>query len=360
MTRSIIPTLHVLLVEDEESNVQQWNEAVILHNADKENKGFMIETMNVNSVKAAKYCIEMHRFDAVIVDLRLQTEKGVAENNTDGNDLVKHLIKHHPVGVIVNTGQRAEADDYKCDQVIVHDKGEGLDGIFNWLAQNNDVFLQLRTTKSTFNRETAKLFFKSIWPRWRHLKGDGSVDAAGLSDVLVRHVIAHVHDSLLNIGGGAVHPEEAYFVPPLKDSLDTGDLLVDEEGTWIVVTPRCDLAHVGKTATILLASCEGIAEKWNELVVANSDGSRKQQTRLTQHDSSHKQHFLLPLRDLNGTARGPWMVQFQKLKVMPAEEALVDLPSKRFASLSPMYIPSLVERFGAYFSRIGTPGISSD
>jgi hypothetical protein len=356
-----IPTLHVLLAENEEPLIEQWETAVEYHNTDAEKHGFRIQTLSEKSVSSAMHALEMHRFDAVIVDLRLDIESGVAENNTTGNDLVRHLIVSYPVGVLVNTGQPKEAEDYGCPQVKVVDKATGWSTVIDWLVENKDVFLELRTTKSTFNRQTAGMFFRNIWPRWRHWKADGSLDAAGLSSVLVRHVVAHVHDSLLNLGGGAVHPEEAYFVPPLKGTLDTGDMLFDEEGgAWIIVTPRCDLAHVGKTATVLLASCEDIASKWNELIAAGTENARKQQDKLTQHNGSHKQHFLLPLRDLRGDGKGPWMVQFQNLKVMTAEEAFTNLPDKRFASLSPMYVPSLVERFGAYFSRIGTPGVSSN
>lgn len=54
------------------------------------------------------------------------------------------------------------------------------------------------------------------------------------------------------------------------------------------------------------------------------------------------------------------MVQFHNLKAITAEQAFNELTGLRFASLSPLFIPSLVERFGAYFSRIGTPDYSSD
>lgn len=357
-----LPTIHVLLVEDEDAKISEWSDAVTYHNLDSERHGFTIETTSAKSVTEAKRAFELHRFDASVVDLRLQVESGVMENNTSGNDFVEFLINNHPVGIIVYTGQRAEAKEYHCPQVKTHDKGDGLDGVFQWLIDNKDIFLELRKAKATFNRETARMFFRSIWPRWRNWKTSGGLDADGLSQVLVRHVVAHVHDSLLSIGNDATHPEESYFVPPLKSRLDTGDLLEHEDAIWVVVTPRCDLANTGKVSTVLIAKCLDIGEEWNPLVSTTPKTNKtiELMNRLIQHKSSPKQHFLFPLSDSESKSRGPWFVQFHHLQAIAAQEAIEKLTPLRFASLSPLFIPSLVERFGAYYSRIGTPGFSSD
>jgi CheY-like chemotaxis protein len=359
---SPVPELKILVVEDEDSKISEWEDAIAAHNADEENKGFRIQMTTSKNVTDAKRQLDLHRLDAVVVDLRLQVEQGVAENNSQGNDLVRHILEVQPLGVVVYTGQQADADtaSYDCPQVRVMDKADGMEQVFTWLGENKDVFLRLRGAKSAFNRETARVFFRSIWPRWSHWTSS-TVQGADLTEVVARHVVAHVHDSMLNAGGDATHPEEAYFVPPLKARLDTGDLVQYEGGTWVVVTPRCDLAKQGKVATILLAFCEDISTKWSELEASgNANKAEKEMKRLIQHEGMPKQHFLHPMRDAAGQARGPWMVQFHHLKAIAAEQAFNELTPLRFASLSPLFIPSLVERFGAYFSRIGTPDYSSD
>lgn len=358
---ALVPELKILVVEDEDSKISEWGDAIAAHNADVESKGFLIQMVTSKNVTDAKRQLDLHRLDAAVVDLRLQVESGVLDNNSQGNDLVRHILEAQPLGVVVYTGQQADADiaSYDCPQVRVMDKADGLDQVFTWLGENKDVFLRLRGAKGAFNRETAKVFFRSIWPRWSHWTSS-TVKGADLAEVVARHVVAHVHDSLLNAGGDATHPEEAYFVPPLKARLDTGDLVQYESSTWVVVTPRCDLAKQGKVATILLASCEDISTKWNGLETTGNGKSDKEMKKLIQHDSTPKQHFLHPMRDAAGQARGPWMVQFHHLKAIAAEQAFTELTPLRFASLSPLFIPSLVERFGAYFSRIGTPDYSSD
>ena len=134
--------------------------------------------------------------------------------------------------------------------------------------------------------------------------------------------------------------------------LDTGDLIRNGDDLGIVVTPRCDLAHDGKVETILIARCVDISKRWNE--------KAKDQPRMSQHDGSHKLHFLPPMLDHGGQQLGPWFVHFHDLKAVPVSQASMELTAKRWASVAPQFVPSLVERFGAYFSRIGTPSLSSE
>lgn len=357
-----VPVLSVLLVEDEASRISDWQDAVDNHNADSDNNGFSIETASAKSVVAAKELLVARRFDAVVIDLRLQVEEGIAGHNNHGNDLVKHVLATQPLGIVVYTGQQGEADTegYECPQVRVMDKGDGLQQVLTWLADNKDVFLKLKGAQAAFSRETARIFFSSIWPRWIHWADAGAAGGSDLTEVVARHVVAHVHDSLLLAGGEETHPEESYFVPPIKGRLDTGDLIKYEERTWIVVTPRCDLANRDKVSSVLLAACEDISADWNPLVAAGSNQAKDKCRKLVQHGHMPKQHFLSPMRDVTGVQRGPWMAQFHDLKAVPAREAFDTLPPLRFASLSPLFVPSLVERFGAYFGRIGTPGFSSN
>ena len=358
---SIDNLLKILIVEDDETMLASWEDAVLSHNADAENKGFRVEYASAQSVPQAQNLLELNNFDAAIIDLRLKLEDGAAENNAHGNNLVSYILENHPLGIIIHTGQSADADvpAYAMPQVSVLDKGDGLDPIFAWLEKNKDVFLKLRGAKAIFNRETARMFFKSIWPRWKNWAAESNHDK--LTGVVARHVVAHVHDSLLAAGNDATHSEEAYFVPPLKERLDTGDLIRIQDRVWIVVTPRCDLATPGKVKTIVLAACEDISAEWNTLNISPiSKSSEDKIKKIIQHKGSLKQHFLFPLVDLSEAKNGPWMVNFDEIMSIPAADAKERLDGGRFASLSPLFVPSLVERFGAYFSRIGTPGYSSD
>jgi len=343
-----MPTLHILLVEDQQDNIDAWNDRANTHNADAGAHGFSVETVTAPSVAEAQRVLQTQKLDAVVVDLRLQVE-GQMEPNDHGNALVRYALEHHPVAIAVYTGQRQEAEVDDIPQVEVFDRGDGLDPVFAWLSRQYKMLLQLRATREAMERETARVFFRSIWPRWKNWAKDDGADIGG---VLARHVVAHVHDALLDADGGSAHPEETYFMPAIKERLDTGDLVSDGESLWIVVTPRCDLAQEGKVETILLARCVDISTRWTE--------KPKERARMAQHDGAHKFHFLPQVLDADGQQLGPWFVHFHDLKVVPAAQAPAELTAGRWASLAPQFVPSLVERFGAYFSRIGTPSLSSE
>ena len=346
--------LQVLLVEDQESNIVAWCDRSAAHNSDAEAKGFSVVNSFAKSVTEAKSILENQRIDAVVVDLRLEGATGRTEPNDHGNALIEYVRQAHPVAMAIHSGQSQEAEVENCPQVEIFDRGDGLEPVFEWLGRQLSMLAQLRSTQRAFDRETARVFFGSIWPRWTNwTAGIGAESSEGLGAALTRHVIAHVHDSLLDAGGGVAHAEETYFIPPLKSRLDTGDLINrGTNGLWIVLTPRCDLA-TGKSDTLLLARCESIREEW-------LNASPKAQRKISQHNGEAKKHFLPELVDHTGKPQGPWMVKFHDLRTADLDMAKTGFASKRFASLAPQFVPSLVERFGAYFSRIGTPNLSSE
>lgn len=343
--------LQVLLVEDETANIDAWNDQARTHNADVAVKGYLIETQFARSSQEAMDVLNSNKIDVVIVDLRLQRPTGLpCAPNDDGNALMKHVAGMHPVAMAVYSGQRAEADVSDFPQVEVFDRGDGLDPVFSWLGKQLEMMMRLRDTRQSIERETALIFFRSIWPRWERWTKDAPEERLR-GDPMTRHVVAHVHDSMLYSNGGKTHPEETYFIPPLKEQLDTGDLIRDDEFMWVVVSPRCDMA-IKKMATVLLARCQDIKGDWER--------NKKNRSKMAQHDNAPKWHFLPEIRDVAGETNGPWYVEFGHLKAVAIADAEEELTKKRFASLAPQFVPSLVERFGAYFSRIGTPNLTID
>ena len=348
-----VPKLQVLLVEDEDRNIDAWRDKATAHNSDAGAKGFAVQSWYARTVREAREVLDAQKIDAVVVDLRLQSDDGAqGEPNDHGNALVRHVVATHPVAMAIYSGQAPEADVTDCPQVEIFDRARGLNPVFDWLAKQREMVMQLRGTRIAIERETARIFFRSIWPRWTNWTKDGAGD--GLRDTLARHVVAHVHDSMLYLGGERAHREETYFVPPLKDRLDTGDLIRADDGTvWIAVSPRCDLANASKVATVLVACCKDLGEEWRE-------ATPKAQAKMVQHGGAAKCHFLPAMCSADSKELGPWYVQFGHLRAVPYSDVAETLTANRFASLAPQFVPSLVERFGAYFSRIGTPNLASD
>lgn len=347
--------ISILLVEDEKSNIELWSDSVKTFNSNSDENGFEIVYDNVESVVNAKSYCSMRRYDAVIVDLRLKPSDGVVSPNDDGNALIHYLIATSAVGIVVYTGQENEFDISTCPQVKVFSKANGLGPVFDWIKNERPLFDSLRGARDTIEREVAKVFFSAIWPRWKSWTSSETNDVK-LREAMARHVVAHVHDVLLS-NVETAHFEESYFVPPVKDKLDTGDMVYFDNELWIVVTPRCDLAKSDGTVSLLFSRCKDMSSCWSNLSDAGSKTSKSKMSDIQQHEKSLRQHFLPPMLKDEASKAGPWLVQFDDLKVVPISKRN-ELVSQRMASLTPQFVPSLVERFGAYFSRIGTPALS--
>ncbi|REG83941.1 hypothetical protein [Marinomonas pollencensis] len=134
------------------------------------------------------------------------------------------------------------------------------------------------------------------------------------------------------------------------------------------MTPRCDLARE-KNPTFQLVNLKSVKEEWLELHEIKSnetagkktkDSAEKSIRKLVNHgDRSPKLHFIPQIKLSADEVLGPFHAQFNFMNCMEANaEIRRSLTDQRVATLSNEFVPSLVERLGAYFSRIGTPDYS--
>lgn len=379
--------VRLLIVEDEVNEITSWNNLIEIHNADLQANGFKIELMNAKSLQDAINLIDINDFDAAVVDIRLEQGK-MAAPNTDGNEVVSKLLEAELAIVAVFTGEIAQVDipDWAKQTVKSFrkggDEGEGTTAVLSWLCEMAPMIQSIRQAQQIIKSEMVKLFTKSIWPRWKYWMVENSI-SEDTSKSLSRHLVSHVHATLLEEAQQKVHPEEWYFVPPVRHGVRTGDLIEKDNGNYeIVITPRCDLAIEGKVETIQLAECVNVLNEWSELCNAikvaettlaqNQDqnktqklndkieNERKKLRAFTQHNNKASVHFLPPIKLHDGNTLGPFLVQFTKIRFVnkSATQDIETLIKNRTASLTPEFLPSLVERLGGYFSRIGTPDYS--
>jgi hypothetical protein len=345
----------LLIVEDYAPDVREWEKGVERHNVDVD-RPFDIEATFADSRLAAERMIETRRFDAAVVDLRLKLE-GVAQgHNDDGNDVVRTLAAGEMAAVAVYTGQPTEAARFDSPNIVVLDKGAGLDVAFKWLTEQGEIISAVRKASKIIGNDMALTFHRSIWPRWQQWhQGTHGPDQVELP--LARHLVSHVYTQLLQ-RSETVHPEEHYYVPPIRNSdASTGDLIRNSSGVIeVIVTPRCDAAHPGKTDTLQLATCLDISEKWKGLHETNTPASHGTIKQWKQHDRKEVQHFIPAMTLEPGKSLGPWFVRFDRIRSIDLEsDEYRALKTLRFASISSDFLPSLVQRLGAFFSRFGTP-----
>ncbi|WP_429579644.1 hypothetical protein [Paraburkholderia youngii] len=380
--------MRTLIVEDDREEQETWTREIEMHNAAAEDGGFVIDPTYVESLDGVRGAISSGNFDAAVVDIRLRLPDGRAAPNTDGNEALREILQAEMAAVAVFTGEGALAERPEnvraTLRVFIKGGGEdeGTSAVIGWLSEQVSMLKHIQAAQHVIQREMARIFTQSIWPRWVHWAGDEGTNA-NIRDAITRHITSHVYATLQEKGNQVAHPEEWYFVPPIRDGLRTGDLIEMDGIVEVVVTPRCDLARAAtQDDTVQLAVCEDVSNDWKERVTAletakialtetpaeHADRRKREESvnrakqrlrQFTQHRSMTHLHFLPQMKLANRTI-GPFMVRFDKVRSVErlSEDANRRFPAARVAALTTEFLPSLVERLGTYFSRIGTPDYS--
>lgn len=390
----MIDSIRVLLVEDDEPTVDAWKTSIDMYNAKNEDSlGYRFVPFFARSLEAAMQSLGDYKIDAAVIDTRL----GGSPENTDGDKVRKEVLSSEIAIVAQFSGEPGRSDISGNEKKIVRcftkagsreDGGASNEDILAWLAEHSEFISLTRGARDRIKREMANLFKNSIWPRWQFWveskdeREDFSVSA------MSRHIVSHVYSTLLDGSAQKAHPEEWYFLPALSDSLRTGDICQVGTALAVVVTPRCDIERLNESGTIQLAECESIKNEWldkqkerSELLTQlaspkNDQQKIKLEKKLRGFDkefrkefSGHKngstcRHFLpeLKLAKAEGVeSYGPFYVRFDKIVTVPVvnRQKMRELLDGRIGSVTPDFLPSLVERLGAYFSRIGSPDYSN-
>lgn len=353
-------TKHTLLVVDDDEEELHSCELAIRDEARK--KGAPI-TFRVITAKTAEEATEIARnqfIDCAIVDLRLPAEKNDEDRAESGNTLLMKLLRDHAIPCVLHSAHPAELDLGDAGNSIkVIDKGGGeYPKIFGWFYQQASLMNAMASIRQRMMQETALLFHRSVLPHWEDtqefLKGDSEVEK-----VILRQIAAHMaeHFSLPMPETPKHHVHEVYFRPPLRaERIHTGDLVRHNDAVFIVVTPQCNIAN-DYPDHLLLARCDSMQPKLDEIRTLLGSGKTKQdKARKRIRDLANQQvgiseHFLPPCGD-----EGPWKVDFKTI-LSVSKDAVEELKASRIASMSPQFMPNLIQRFSAYMGRHGQPDL---
>lgn len=360
--------INILIIEDEQSIINQWREKLEFY-AISESPLYEISATYADDLEQSKDLLLNQRFDAVVIDIRLKSSPGEIPNK-HGNNIAK-IVSNSTLSIMaICTAEPStvELTEEQRSFVNVFPKGQGnvVINILNWLDSNKKMLEAVQKMQHEINGQMAKLFSRSVWPRWEYwFKHDETDDLT--RSALKRHMATHLHASFMNESESA-HPEEYYFIPPLRENLSTGDIVSIKSKYYVIITPRCDLAR-GQNNTFQLINLLSMKEKWDEnhQIIASEEKSNKikEQARkeikkiINHNDKSPKVHFIPQIKLNNNNILGPFLAQFNYMINEENTPIFKDMIlENRIATLSNEFLPSLVERLGTYFSRIGTPDYS--
>ena len=372
--------IRLLVVEDSAEELDHWSRTIERHNAAEKGS---IRLLFARSAADARELLDTTDISAAVVDLRLAGNND-PENNS-GNDVLRDILSKNQTVAAIFTGQPTDANipEFAREQAKVFVKGGGHGEVMAWIESMIPLMRSVQKAKRTISQEMAHIFNYAIWPRWKYWVEDPAAKEQDFLDLsLARHIASHVHESLSEKLGAKAHAEEWFLLPSVQTGLKTGDLIRREDGVVeVVVTPRCDFASA-KNTTVQLAECEDISKAWDEIeksilklraeISEQGKGGSEEQKKLlgslrskqsnaVNHDNRKtSKHFLPRMKNLDGSTLGPFFVRFDRIRSPDKEskDSSISDRARRLTTLSPVFLPSMVERLGAFFSRIGTPDYS--
>ncbi len=343
--------LQLLLVEDQDAYIEQYEDVVQAYVTDRDRP---VEMRVEKSIEGAKRSLG-GAVDAAVVDLNL------GKDTTDGGEVIDELKAHFRVPVAILTGTPGDADD-QPPVVGVFTKGEhGFDDVLDRLWAVHEVGLtKIMGGRGLLEERLNKVFLNNLVPTIDVWIGYAAKDPGRTERALLRYALGHL---VADLEGDETpcYPEEFYLDPPLNASLTTGSLLRKKQGAegkqasdaeWcrVVMTPACDLVVRGdgrrKADSIVLATVVPEADLYTSL-----KANLGRQRRLRQNNDASRYHWMPQSRSLDAG-----FLDFGHLETVAlhACEQEYECLGPRIA---PSFIKDIVSRFSAFYARQGQPAI---
>lgn len=386
--------INLLIVEDKDEHIKEWETVLTRHNAvstAKDDGSIRFHMEIAKNKDEALRKLHTYNFSVAIIDIRLKREcEDEDYNNTDGVDVLKEIMSTVSCYSVIYTGQSKDAEatieNSHQEYIKIVDRDTSKTNLIKSLVEDNkEIILSINDLKYKFSKSMSSLFYKSIWPRWNYWE-----ESEGKKEALNRHMASHLHASFLN-ETIAVHPEEYYFIPPLAEDLDTGYITLKDNKHYILITPRCEIAQK-KNNTFQFIELKNISsdlkkiekkdtnlnEELDSLMAKKDDelpdkqekieakkrnivnNMNKKRNLLSHGGNKASLHFIPEIRQSKKSSFGPFHAQFDHMVTINKSDlqSLESFKSGVYACLSNEFVPTLIERLGNYFSRIGSPDYS--
>ena len=349
--------VRVLIIEDDEEYVSSWRRDIKEYNASQGYKVSFLATFANN--KSNSICqLKNKHFDCAVTDLRMPE----TDDSTDtliplGNSIAEHILNEIGIPTIVYSGYPEEiSETVKNSPIATLEKsGDGTIEVLHKLESLCELIAAMSDMRAIINRETSRLFAKSIWPRWKDV-WCSEVSTTELSSFITRQTVSHLANAL-SLPEDTFHPQEFYHKPSLGGNrLGTGDIIEWNDCHYVIVTPPCNMANNNYPDNILLVLCEnldmdGIQNKLQGN--AKNIKSAKREIRDLATQGHHVASHFLP--ELDG--KGPWTVNFKELLTI-SKNSVPQLLENRIATITPSFVPNLLQRYSAYLGRVGQPALN--
>lgn len=358
----------ILLLEDEQTQLDLYKQA--LEDDKLLDSYLLLPAMNIAE---ASNLIEVNKINAAILDLKVPEDEYGKADVANGSKYLEALLqkKQFPIIVVSANISSLSNDENKIPPHLIKMNRET--DVHSKVFQHFETIKDLLYISPLFPETIEDIqseFQKSFWELWENWDKINSRfshnDLEKTKTFLKRYVCSHLiekwraHDLF-----SEMHHTEFYTYPPLKDRIYTGDILELENEQWIVMTAPCDLSNYNYPKNLTLLKCQqtelrqyvDVVKPFKEKL---NEGKKEKQRRVVKRyftDPPVSKHYLPPWTK----AGKPVNVLFKDIKTVPFSKADRDqLKSSKIATLSYHFLPYLLQRYGAYVSRIGQSDISTE
>lgn len=354
----------ILVVEDNDKVFSLYQRAI-----DDLNASSTLTLIREKNKCDAEKRLREEDLDAVIMDLKIPTDS--SDNNPQpsvGEQLLRDTLSKivFPVIIVSATPGVLDDDDERLPAKLfklAKNTGYNEKAIQYLLDLESllKVLPDLKEARKNFNDDFIETFWE-LYSHWDQFK-EKFKDVDRVPKVMKRHISNYLVEKwTADADYGDLHYSEFYLHPPVRKKLYTGDIVEYDSGTWIIVTPPCDMEGSFPTNLTML-KCEFVEHDDQSLNKISSfkrqgeeearrDSLQKKVSELFTKQKDHE-HTLPPFHSSESSLM---KVNFKELMTIPSINA-DDLEQK--TTLNSYFLPSLLQRYGAYISRLGQPEICS-
>ncbi|HRK98464.1 MAG TPA: hypothetical protein PLE43_08330 [Alphaproteobacteria bacterium] len=359
---------NILLLEDDQGQFDAYQQALSDDGLDSS-----YNLLHAKNRQEAKNLIQNNTVNAAVLDLKVPEDESSEASVSTGTKYLEELLEEKQFPIIVvsaNITSLSDDSDKLPKHLVKMNRETGVHSNafqhFETIKDLLDISPLFPETLKDINREFQEAFWE-MWGNWDEINTRFSaLNSDKTKTFLKRYVCSHLIEKwMANDLFNEMHHTEFYTYPPLKDRIHTGDILELDNTPWIVMTAPCNLSNGDYPENLTLLKCQPVEfQQYNDVIKPfrdNLDENKKEKQRkvvkrfFTEPPTS--KHYLPPWSK-NGKAVN---VLFKEIKTVPfAESDRDDLKSKRIATLSYHFLPYLLQRYGAYVSRIGQSEISTE
>lgn len=365
---------NILLLEDDQNQLTAYQQALSDDGLDSS-----YNLLHAADIQAAQKLIQGNIVNAAILDLKVPEDEKSEASISTGSTYLEMLLEEKQFPIIVvsaNITSLSDDSDKLPKHLVKMNRETGVHSNafqhFETIKDLLDISPFFPETLKDINSEFQEAFWE-MWGNWQQINSRFDVqNPERTKTFLKRYVSSYLIEKwTANELFSKLHHSEFYTYPLTKDRIHTGDIIHKDDRYWIVITAPCDLSNSdGKypdNLTLLKCSPEDISESKYQKIVkpfrGDANDTAAQQSKIkaaTELFTKQKDggHYLPPwTRDGK-----PFIVEFKQINTLPFNtlEAREAIKSNRVASLSSHFMPYLLQRYGAYVSRIGQSDISAE